>query len=144
VAAAAGVVAALAVVPGHGSPPPPGGSLSSADAERLARSFARAYETEDPTRLARLLTADAQRVTPADRESGRSDVLAAYKRQFAQNETTGFTLSQIDSSGGAAARVTAHYRATYRGAPDTTGTIAFDTILERGKPKIALIAARPD
>src|SRR4051794_20577571 len=40
VAATAGVIAALAVVPGQGSPSPPGGSLSSGDVERLARSFA--------------------------------------------------------------------------------------------------------
>jgi ketosteroid isomerase-like protein len=112
--------------------------------ERLARSFARAYAQEDATRLSRLLTADVQRVTPADRESGRANVLAAYKSQFAGNETTGFTLSDVQSHGGPAARATARYRASYRGAAATTGTITFDALRERGKPRIVLIVARPD
>jgi ketosteroid isomerase-like protein len=118
--------------------------VSAADAEHLARSFAHAYAAEDPERLSRLLTADVQRVTPSDRESGRADVVAAYRSQFAANATTGFTLSRLDAGGGPAARVSARYTVSYRGASDTTGTIIFDAILERGHPKIELIVARPD
>jgi ketosteroid isomerase-like protein len=143
VAAFAAAMAVLVMRP-DGGPPPPGGSLSSDEVERLARSFARAYETEDAARLAKLLTSDVQRVTPADRQSGRAAVLAAYKAQFAENETTRFDLGDLDSHGGPAARTTARYRASYRGAPDTTGTITIDAIRERGKPKIVMILARPD
>jgi ketosteroid isomerase-like protein len=110
----------------------------------LARAFARAYATEDAARMARLLTSDVQRVTPSDRERGRSAVVASYEGQFARNETTGFTLSGLDASGGPAGRATARYRATYRGARPSTGTITFDAILERGRPRIQLIVARPD
>ena len=135
---------AILVLRDGGAPPAPGGSLSSSEVERLARSFARAYATEDPARMSKLLTSDAQRVTPADRQSGRPAVLAAYKAQFTQNETTGFELGDLQSDGGPAARATARYRATYRGSADTTGTITFDAIRERGKPKIVMILARPD
>jgi serine/threonine-protein kinase len=139
------VAAALADLSrGGGGSPPPGGTVSASDAEHLARSFARAYATEDADRLSRLLTADVQRVTPSDREQGRADVVAVYRHQFAGSVTTGFTLSALDASGGPAARATAHYRVTYRGAADTTGTIVFAAILERGHPKIELIVARPD
>jgi serine/threonine-protein kinase len=135
---------ALSTFVGGGASPPPGGSVSSGDVERLARSFARAYATEDAPRMARLLTADVQRVTPSDRERGRDAVVASYQGQFARNETTGFTLSGLEADGGPAGRATARYRATYRGTAPSTGTITFDAILERGHPRIELIAARPD
>jgi ketosteroid isomerase-like protein len=144
VAAFVAVAAALADLTRGGSPPAPGGTVSAGDAEHLARAFAHAYAAEDADRLSRLLTSDVQRVTPSDRERGRTDVVAAYRSQFAANATTGFTLSGLDASGGPEARVTARYRASYRGGPDTTGTIVLDAILERGRPKIQLIAARPD
>jgi serine/threonine-protein kinase len=144
-AAFVAVAAALADLSrGGGGSPPPGGTVSAGDVEHLARSFAHAYAAEDPDRLSRLLTADVQRVTPSDRQSGRADVVAAYRSQFAANVTTGFTLSRLEASGGPAARATARYTVTYRGASDTTGTIVFDAILERGRPKISLIGARPD
>jgi ketosteroid isomerase-like protein len=135
---------ALSTFVGGGAAPAPGGSVSADAVARLARSFARAYATEDASRMARLLTSDAQRVTPSDRERGRDQVVASYQGQFARNETTGFTLSGVDASGGPAGRVTARYRATYRGAAPSTGTITFDAILERGHPRIQLIVAKPD
>jgi ketosteroid isomerase-like protein len=144
VAAFAVAAVALSTSVGGGAAGPPGGSVSADAVARLARSFAHAYAAEDAERLSRLLTSDVQRVTPSDRERGRSDVVASYEGQFARNETTGFTLSGLDATGGPAARATARYRATYRGAPPSTGTITFDAILERGRPRIELIAARPD
>jgi serine/threonine-protein kinase len=143
-AAFVAVAAALAGLTRDGAPAAPGGTVSTGDVEHLARSFAHAYAAEDADRLARLLTADVQRVTPNDRERGRSDVVAAYRSQFAANVTTGFTLSGLHAGSGPAARVSARYRASYRGAPDTTGTIVFAAILERGRPKIELIVAQPD
>jgi ketosteroid isomerase-like protein len=144
VAAFVAVAAALADLTRGGTTPPPGGTVSSSDVERLAHSFAHAYAAEDAERLSKLLTSDVQRVTPGDRERGRSDVVAAYRSQFAANATTGFTLSGLRVHGGPAARATARYRASYRGAADTTGTLVLDAILERGHPRIQLISARPD
>jgi Protein kinase domain len=143
-AAFVAVAAALADLTRGGGAPPPGGTVSASDVERLARSFAHAYAGEDAERLSRLLTSDVQRVTPSDRERGRSNVVAAYRSQFAANATTGFALSGLDASGGPEARASARYRVSYSGASDTTGTIVFDAILERGRPKIQLITARPD
>jgi ketosteroid isomerase-like protein len=143
-AAFVAVAAALADLTRGGTTPPPGGTVSASDVERLAHSFAHAYAAEDAERLSKLLTSDVQRVTPGDRERGRSDVVAAYRSQFAANATTGFTLSGLRAHGGPAARATARYRASYRGTADTTGTLVLDAILERGHPRIQLIAARPD
>ncbi|HET6550126.1 MAG TPA: protein kinase [Solirubrobacter sp.] len=124
--------------------PPPGSPVSEGEVKRLANSFANAYADEDPARLTRLLTADAQRVTPAGRQSGRADVVDVYESQFAANTTTGFELSDLEAHGGPAGRATARYRATYAGAGDATGTMTWDVIRDRGKPRIALLAIRPD
>ena len=118
--------------------------MSAAEVRRLANSFASAYADEDASRISRLLTADAQRVSPQSRQSGRVAVVAAYKSQFAGNRTTGFRLSRLEADGGPAGRATARYRASYSGVPDTTGTMTWDVIRERGRPRIMLIAARPD
>jgi ketosteroid isomerase-like protein len=146
-AAAALAVAALAVaaLPGGGSAvPPPGAPVTQAEVARLANSFAAAYADEDAARISRLLTSDAQRVSPANRQSGRSAVVAAYKSQFAGQTTTGFELTGLKATGGTAGRATARYRASYSGGADTTGTMTWDVVRERGKPRIALILARPD
>jgi serine/threonine-protein kinase len=124
--------------------PPPGSPVSEGEVKRLANSFANAYADEDPARLGRLLTADAQRVTPAGRQSGRADVVDVYKSQFAANTTTGFELSDLEAHGGPAGRATARYRVKYAGAGDATGTMTWDVIRDRGRPRIALLAIRPD
>jgi ketosteroid isomerase-like protein len=147
VATAALAVAALGItaLPGGGSDAlPPGAPVSQAEVTRLAHSFAAAYADEDAARISRLLTSDAQRVSPANRQSGRAAVVAAYKSQFAGQTTTGFDLTDLKASGGPAGRATARYRARYAGAGDTTGVMTWDVIRERGKPRIALIVARPD
>jgi serine/threonine-protein kinase len=125
------------------APPPPGVPVSAAEVRRLAGSFADAYAKEDEARLARLLTGDAQRVTPADRQSGRAAVVAEYTRQFDGNQTTGFRLSDLRADGGSAGRATARYTATYRGAPAATGTMTWIVILDRGRPRIILIKTQP-
>jgi serine/threonine-protein kinase len=118
--------------------------VSEAEVTRLANSFAAAYADEDAARISHLLTSDAQRVSPANRQSGRAAVVAAYKSQFAGQTTTGFELSDLKAAGGPAGRATARYRAQYAGKADTTGTMTWDVIREHGKPRIALIIARPD
>src|SRR5262249_56398375 len=100
VAAGSAAIAFVALAPGEDAPPPPGEPVSSAQVARLANSFAAAYKTEDAARLERLLTSDAQRVTPRDRQKGRAAVVAEYRRQFEGNRTTDFQLEDLKSAGG--------------------------------------------
>ena len=142
--AIAAAVVAIAVVPGGGGPPAPGEPVSESEVRRLANSFASAYTDEDAKRLARLLTSDAQRVSPTDRQNGRDEVVAAYKRQFAERQTLDFELSDLEADSGAAGRATAKYRVRYEGRGDTAGRMTWTVINERGRPRIALISFRPD
>ena len=135
---------AIAVVPGGGGPPAPGEPVSESEVRRMANSFASAYADEDDKRLTRLLTSDAQRVGPTGRQSGRKDVVAAYKSQFAQQQTVDFELSDLEADSGASGRATAKYRVRYEGRPDTTGVMIWTVINERGRPRIAQIAFMPD
>jgi ketosteroid isomerase-like protein len=143
-AIAAAAAIALAVVPGGADTPQPGQSVSSADVERMANSFASAYADEDATRIARLLTSDAQRVGPDDDQDGRRQVAAAYESQFQRNAITGFELAGLSAQSGSSGRATAHYTVTYKGAKPTTGQMTWIVINEKGRPRISLIAFRPD
>ena len=71
VVAIAAAALAIAVVPGGAGTPPPGEPVSEGEVRRLANSFASAYADEDEARISRLLTSDAQRVSPTDRQRGR-------------------------------------------------------------------------
>lgn len=144
VVAIAGAALAVAVVPGGADPPAPGEPVSDGEVRRLANSFRSAYAEEDDKRMSRLLTSDVQRVLPGERQSGRSNVVAAYRSQFASNRTKDFKLSDLDAEGGSSGRATARYRVTYEGKPDTTGTMTWTVISERGRPRITLIMAKPD
>jgi uncharacterized protein (TIGR02246 family) len=139
---AAAAIAFVALAPGHAAPPP-GEPVSATEVRRLADSFAQAYAQEDGARLARLLTADAQRVTPGDRQRGRAAVVAEYRRQFAGNRTTGFQLTGLQAAGGATGRATAQYSATYAGGTPATGTMTWIVIRDRGRPRIVLIKTSP-
>jgi serine/threonine-protein kinase len=141
--ALAAAAVGVALLPDGGTPPP-GGPVSAAEVTRLANAFSSAYADENAARIGRLLTSDAQRVLPGDRQEGRAEVVAAYREQFKGSRTTAFELSDLEADGGAAGRATARYRARFAGAPDATGTITWNVIRERGRPRIAQIAARPD
>jgi serine/threonine-protein kinase len=134
----------VAFLPGGDGVPPPGGNVSEAEVTRLANSFKSAYADEDSKRLSRLLTSDAQRVSPGDRQRGRRAVVEAYRSQFAAKRTTGFELSDLEAESGAVGRATARYRASYAGEPDTVGTMTWDVIREKGRPRIVMILLRPD
>jgi serine/threonine-protein kinase len=134
----------VAFIPGGDDVPTPGGNVSEAEVTRLANSFAAAYEDEDSARLSRLLTSDAQRVSPANRQRGRRAVVNAYQGQFDAKRTTGFELAELEAEGGAVGRATARYRASYAGERDTVGTMTWDVIREKGRPRIAMILLRPD
>ena len=118
--------------------------MSAGAVRNAARSFAAAYAHEDGTELTRLLTADVQRVTPGSRQVGRRAVVTAYRRQFSRNTTRGFTLSNLQVTGGAAGRAVARYRATYANISDVRGRLVLRVISDHGRARIALIVATPD
>jgi serine/threonine-protein kinase len=139
----AGAALAFAVLSPADAPVPPGEPVSASDVARLANAFADAYAKEDGARLTRLLTSDAQRVTPRDRQRGRAGVVAEYQRQFDGNATTGFKLSDLKTDGGPAGRATARFTASYEGASPATGAITLIVIRDRGRPRIVLIKTQP-
>jgi len=141
--AAAAIVYGLDRTSGAADPPPPGGTVSASEAERYAKAFAAAYGSENVDRLAHLLTADVQRVTPTDRQRGRDTVVAAYKSQFDSHSTIGFTLANLRASGGAAARASADYTIRYSSGAPVTGRMTWIVIRDHDKPRILLIEARP-
>ena len=68
----------------------------------------------------------------------------SYRRQFQDSRTKSFAVEDLDVAGGATARATGRYVATYADAPDVTGTITFGILSDRGRARIALISARQD
>jgi ketosteroid isomerase-like protein len=145
VAGAAGAVVLLgATGGGTDAASRPGAPVARGEVSALARAFAAAFAREDAGALQRILARDAERVLPGARQRGRVAVLRAYRGQFADSDTRTFTLEGLQAEGGGAGRATARYRATYAGEADVTGTITFGVRRERGRPRIALVAATPD
>ena len=138
-----GAAVAIAVVPGGGGPPSPGEPVSESEVRRMANSFASAYADEDVKRLTRLLTSDVQRVSPTAASAAARTVVAAYESQFAGQQTLAFDLDDLEAESGASGRATAKYRVRYKGRADTTGTMTWTVINERGRPRITLISFRP-
>ncbi len=139
VALAAGAIGFAAFPDGGDNVPPPGSPVSESEVERLARTFANAYENERPADIRRIITSDAERVLPNERQAGRDDVTAAYERQFARSRIEQFDLSEIEVSGGPVGRLTARYTS---GA--VTGRITFSVIRDRTRARIKQIVAVPD
>jgi hypothetical protein len=71
-------------------------------------------------------------------------VLDAYRGQFRGSRITGYSVDDLDVSGGRAGRASGRYTLARAGRDPVGGTIVFGVTRERGKPKVALIAARPD
>jgi ketosteroid isomerase-like protein len=122
----------------------PGAPVSEGEVERLVGDFSAAYAEEDAAALGRLLTRDAERVVPGARQEGRAEVIGSYKSQFAGSHTRSFEIEDLSASGGATARASGRYVATYADEPDVTGTITFGVLRDRGTPRIGLISARQD
>jgi serine/threonine-protein kinase len=134
------VAVAVAVIPGGGDEvPPPGSPVSNSEVERLAERFAKAYATEDAAAIRLMITSDAERVMPNERQGGRDDVTAAYQGQFDRSTITQFDLSDQEVTDGPVGRLTARY---VSGA--VTGRITFNVIRERTRARIKLISAVPD
>jgi serine/threonine-protein kinase len=144
--AAVGVAGVQIADGGAGADPAaePGANVSEGDVHELVTAFGDAYAREDAAELSTLLTRDVERVVPGARQEGRADVVESYRRQFQDSRTKSFAVEDLDVAGGATARATGRYVATYADAPDVTGTITFGILSDRGRARIALISARQD
>jgi ketosteroid isomerase-like protein len=118
--------------------------LTADEVRDLARSFADAYEKEDPAALRRVLTTDVTRVLPTGVAHGRTAVVTEYERQFTSNTTRSYDLEDLQTSGGSAGRATAHYRVTRAQGSPIQGKIVLAAVRDRnGSARIGLIAVTP-
>ena len=143
VAAISTSVAAVMIVRGEGGTAGASTQLSTGEVRDAADAFADAIASEDAAALSRVLARDVKRVFPADSQRGRAAVLATYRGQFTGNEITGYDLSDLDVSGGRAGRAEGGYELRRGGEDPTGGRIVLGVKRERGRPKVALIAAQP-
>jgi serine/threonine-protein kinase len=144
-AAAALVATALGVLgPGSAASDQATGPLGDGEVRAAVDAFAGAVASANGAALSRVLARDVQRVFPTDVQRGRAAVLATYRGQFRGNEIEGYEVRDVEVQGGPAGRATGTYRLERRGRPAVGGRIVFGVRRERGRPKIALIAATPD
>jgi len=141
VAALSASVAATMVV--RSSPDAASAQLSGGDVRGAVDGFAAAVAAEDPAALARVLARDVKRVFPGDAQSGRAAVLATYEGQFRSNDISGYEISDLELDGGRAGRASGRYSLERSGQDATGGRIVIGVKRERGRPKVALIAAEP-
>jgi Protein kinase domain len=140
-AVAAGLLVAALV--GDGDPPATG-PVSAGEVRSVVERFARAYAKEDDAALGRTLTRDVERVLPAGRQRGRAVVVGEYRAQFRTLAVADYTLEDLDVQGGGVGRAEGRYVVSRRGAAPFGGSIVFGVVRERGRPRIDLIAARPE
>jgi ketosteroid isomerase-like protein len=143
VAAISTTVAAVMIVRGEGGIAGASTQLSTGEVRDAADAFAKAIAAEDSAALSRVLARDVKRVFPADSQRGRAAVLATYRGQFKGNEITGYDLSDLDVGGGRAGRAEGSYELRRGGEDPTGGQIVLGVKRERGRAKVALIAAQP-
>jgi serine/threonine-protein kinase len=141
--AAAGIGVGLALNAFGDGGESPTGPVSADEVRDVVGRFGRAYEREDSAALGRTLTGDVERVFPGDRQEGRTAVVGAYEAQFASSAIQRYDLSIDDAVAGDVGRATGSYRVERRGEPAFGGAITFSVVREGGRPRIALIAARP-
>ena len=114
--------------------------MSEAEVERLANSFAAAYADEDSARISRLLTSDAQRVSPTDRQRGRARGRRRLPEPVRRQAHDGVRARRTRGRG---RRRRARDRALPRATPRATpGTMTWNVIREKGRPRIAMIVPR--
>ena len=143
-AAAVGLVAGVVFNVFDGSSEPRRGPVSAAEVRQIVARFGGAIEREDDAALGRTLATEVERVGPADRQRGRPGVVATYRSQFAASNIQRYDLQLGDVEGGDVGRAEARYRVDRGGKPGFGGRIVFNVTRERGRPRIALIALRPD
>src|SRR4051812_5357218 len=110
--------------------------LSEGDVRGAVGGFASAIASEDGAALSRVLARDVQRVFPGDSQRGRAAVLATYEPQFRGNEISGYSVDDLDVSGGRAGRASGRYELRRAGRWPAAGRIVLGVRRERGKPKI--------
>jgi serine/threonine-protein kinase len=149
VAALLGAAAVVAIAVGAGigpfggSAPSPTAPLSADEIRNATRDFAAAYAAEDARALAATLTRDVQRITPGDEQHGRAAVVAQYRHQFAAYAIKGYELGGLQVRAGGAGRASGTYTVTRADGGPIRGEIVFGVVRDGGRPRIALISARP-
>ena len=121
----------------------PSGELSRGELTGVLRSFARAYENEDPKALSRLLAPNVQRVGPEAVQQGRQAVVGEYRRQFAANATREYRTEDVSVTPGEAGRVSAAFTVVRQGRPPITGRVVLGVERRDGEPRVRLIATEP-
>jgi serine/threonine-protein kinase len=119
------------------------GPLSKGEVRDAVDAFSEAVAAENTAALSRVLARDVQRVFPTDVQRGRSAVLDTYRGQFRSSVITGYELSDLSVDGGDAGRAEGAYSLERTGRDSVGGRIVFGVKRERGRAKIALIAATP-
>jgi Protein kinase domain/Domain of unknown function (DUF4440) len=120
------------------------GAVSATDVRDAVDAFATAYTREDADALSTLLARDVSRVTPTDAQRGRQSVVREYRRQFAENPTERYVLTDLSVRPGAIGRASGRYVVSRSGRGPITGRVAFGVHREQGRPRVGLIAATPD
>ena len=70
-------------------------------------------------------------------------MVAAYESQFRARKISGFEVDDLQAEGGASGRATADYTVTYEDGKPTKGKMTWVVLTDKGRPRIALIAFRP-
>ena len=120
------------------------GAVTATDVRAAVDAFATAYTREDADALSTLLASEVSRVTPTDAQRGRESVVREYRRQFAENPTERYVLTDISVRPGAIGRASGRYVVSRSGKEPITGRVAFGVQREQGRPRVGLIAATPD
>ncbi|MEA2218705.1 MAG: hypothetical protein QOJ35_1331 [Solirubrobacteraceae bacterium] len=141
--AGAGALAGVLANSGDGARPI-SASLAADEIRGVAQDFAAAYGNEDADALRSTLARNVQRVAPDGAQRGRGDVLAVYRRQFADADVNAYELDDVAVIAGAAGRAAGRYTVRRAGRADITGRVAFGVVREGRQPRIALIATQPD
>jgi hypothetical protein len=144
---AAAALVAIAAVAGIGPfgafPPSPTAPLTADEVRSATHDFAAAYAAEDARALAATLTRGVKRVTPGDEQHGRAAVVAQYRHQFAAYAIKGYELGGLEVRAGGAGRASGTYTVTRADGGPIRGEIVFGVVRDGGRPRIALISARP-
>ena len=120
------------------------GPVTATDVRGAVDAFATAYTREDDEALSTLLAREVSRVTPSDAQRGRGSVVREYRRQFAENPTERYVLTDVSVRSGAIGRASGRYVVSRSGKAPITGRVIFGVQREQGRPRVGLIAATPD
>jgi ketosteroid isomerase-like protein len=118
--------------------------VSEADVRSAVEDFSGAYADEDTEAMAEVLTGDVARITTADTQRGRANVLRAYRRQFASNATEDYALEDMSLRPGGVGRASGRYEVSRGDHTPIRGRVVFGVERDGDRPRIGLIALTPD